>query len=139
MDLMSGFSFYSVCMWTLQQDLTLHNRLSASSSPWQAETGSTEESAPLHFRIFGMYTRPQNRGQGLGKRLMGAAIRYGEDAAAISKRPYVGSVVAEETNLGALSLYQKVGFVPVKKVPFGEPGRMIVLLKYSPTLADVVS
>jgi len=85
-----------------------------------------------------MYTRPENRGQGLGKRLMESAIRFGEDAATALKRPFVGSIVAEETNAGALRLYQKVGFVPVNKLPFGEAGRMIVLLKYLPNVASVV-
>lgn len=115
-------------------------RLSASSSPWKAETGGSEESAPLHFRIFGMYTRPEARGRGLGKLLMETAIKFGEDAARTLKRFFVGSIVAEETNLGALRLYQKVGFIPVNKLPFGEAGRMIVLLKYLPPgLTSVVS
>ena len=70
---------------------------------------------------------------------METAIRYGKEDAASLKRSFVGSIVADESNPGALRLYQKVGFVPVNKLPLGDTGRMIVLLKYLPSLAVAVA
>lgn len=85
-----------------------------------------------------MYTLPKCRGQGLAKALMDAAIKYGKEDAAALGRPFVGSIVTDETNLAAIKLYQKVHFVPVNKLSFGDTGRTIVLFKYLPSLASAI-
>ena len=87
-----------------------------------------------------MYTIPEYRGQGLAKLLMETAIQHGKEDAAALGRPFVGSIVTDETNLGARKLYQKAGFVPIKTLPFGDDtSRMIVLFEYLPAVAGALS
>lgn len=80
-----------------------------------------------------MFTKAEHRGQGIGKALLAAAVKCGQDHAARLARPYVGTLVTESCNDTAKGLYEKAGFEPVKTVEFMlEYQRTLVVYQYRP-------
>jgi ribosomal protein S18 acetylase RimI-like enzyme len=80
-----------------------------------------------------MFTKHGCRGQGVGKALLKAAVKYGQDLAGRLERPYVGTLVSESDNDAARALYGKVGFVPIKTVQYVlHYERTLVVFQYKP-------
>lgn len=85
----------------------------------------------LHFRLNGMFTRPEARGQGIAKALIERFFEYGRDEASKAGKDFVCTVVVDADNTPAKTLYEKSGFVPLIEEPY-LPGssRVVVLSKY---------
>ncbi|TGO24526.1 hypothetical protein BPAE_0101g00450 [Botrytis paeoniae] len=90
-------------------------------NPWQAIGDKTSnEQAMGHYRMNGVFTLPDVRGQGVGKALIEAALKYAGGEAAVQGKAFVCSVVVESDNAGARRLYERCGFVAMKEVPNGD-------------------
>lgn len=92
--------------------------MTALGNPWQAIDDETPDQKPTgHYRMNGMFTLPEVRGQGIGKALIEAALRYARVEAVIYGRAFVCSLVVESDNAGARKLYEKRGFGFIKEIP----------------------
>ncbi|KAF7936021.1 uncharacterized protein EAE98_002240 [Botrytis deweyae] len=90
-------------------------------NPWQAiGDKKPNELAIRHYRMNGVFTLPDVRGQGVGKALIEAALKYAGGEAAVQGKAFVCSVVVESENSGARRLYERCGFVATKEVPNGD-------------------
>lgn len=92
-------------------------------NPWQAigdKTSDEQAMGHMHYRMNGVFTLPDVRGQGVGKALIEAALKYAGDEAAVQGKAFVCSVVVESENSGARRLYERCGFVAMKEVPNGD-------------------
>ena len=94
--------------------------LPPAANPWELNGG--REQPVLHWRFNGMFTLPEARGQGMAKALIERGMQYGADEAASVGKPYVGSIVVDEENVAARSLYEKCGFVFVKREKYEAHG-----------------
>ena len=82
-----------------------------------------DDLSPVHYGVFGMYTKAEYRGQGIGKALLAAAVRLGGEHASRLGRPFVGTLMTDTVNAAAQGLYRAAGFVPIKTVTFTLRGR----------------
>ncbi|TGO66503.1 hypothetical protein BOTNAR_0060g00380 [Botryotinia narcissicola] len=90
-------------------------------NPWQAIGDKiSNEQAIGHYRMNGVLTLPDFRGQGVGKALIEAALKYAGGEAAVQGKAFVCSIVVESENSGARRLYERCGFVAMKEVPNGD-------------------
>ncbi|KAI1079456.1 hypothetical protein F5B20DRAFT_165460 [Whalleya microplaca] len=71
----------------------------------------SHEISPIPFQITGVYTRPEARGQGLGKALAKAATEHALRQANEKGRALRLSVVVYKSNRAAISFYESCGFV----------------------------
>ncbi|KAF7912840.1 uncharacterized protein EAF01_001861 [Botrytis porri] len=96
-------------------------------NPWQAIGDKTSnEQATGHYRMNGVFTLPDVRGQGVGKSLIEAALQYAGGEAAGQGKAFVCSVVVESDNARARRLYERCGFVAMKEVPNGDTGIILM-------------
>jgi GNAT superfamily N-acetyltransferase len=127
-----------VCTLTLVGPLPCSpEESSPTHDPWTVLGGNTNPTY-LHWRINGMFTLPEARGQGVAKALVERATKYGSDEASKSGKVFAGSIAVHEDNPAARSLYAKCGFVPIKEEPLvpGSPST-VLLLKYAPSSPEV--
>ncbi|KAF7951027.1 uncharacterized protein EAE97_002579 [Botrytis byssoidea] len=93
--------------------------MSVLGNPWQAIGDKiSNEQAICHYRMNGVFT--DVRGQGVGKALIEAALKYAGGEAAVQGKAFVCSIVVESENSGARRLYERCGFVAMKEVPNGD-------------------
>ncbi|KAA8567208.1 hypothetical protein MFRU_007g02750 [Monilinia fructicola] len=98
-------------------------------NPWQAMDDEPKSKRTTgHHRINGMFTLPEVRGQGVGRGLVEAALRYAGGEMAAQGKAFVCSVVVESDNIPARSLYEKCSFVPFKEVPYGNSN--VTVMRY---------
>ncbi|KAF5870099.1 putative gnat family protein [Botrytis fragariae] len=99
-------------------------------NPWQVIGDKTSsEQAMGHYRMNGVFTLPDVRGQGIGKALIEAALQYAGGEAAVQGKAFVCSVVVESENSEARRLYERCDFVAMKEVPNGDT---VVILMTTP-------
>lgn len=97
-------------------------------NPWQAIGDKTSNIQAMgHYRMNGVFTLPDVRGQGVGKALVEAALKYAGGQAAVQGKAFVCSIVVESDNAGAQRLYERCGFVAMKEVPNGDTS--VILMK----------
>ncbi|ESZ91646.1 hypothetical protein SBOR_7977 [Sclerotinia borealis F-4128] len=100
----------------------------ALGNPWQAiGDNASNKQATGHYRINGVFTLPEVRGQGVGKALIEVALRLAKGETAVQARKFVCSIVVESDNAGARRLYEKCGFVATKEVVSGDA--TVILMK----------
>ncbi|KAG9235639.1 acyl-CoA N-acyltransferase [Amylocarpus encephaloides] len=107
---------------------------SPTSNPWGAlGKKSSDPQDYAHFRVNGMFTLPEVRGQGAAKALMQRSIKQAILDAKELGREYVGSIVVDSDNPAAVGLYKKFGYETIGEEP-REPGsiRTALLMKYVP-------
>jgi len=108
--------------------------LSAIGNPWVAtDVDATVETTSLHWRINGMFTLPQARGQGTAKALIEAAKRFGIAQAEASGKELVLSIAVHEDNAPAKTLYAGCGFVAIEEETNRGDSRKIILMQWTPT------
>ena len=110
--------------------------LSPKVNPWELKGGATQLQS--HWRINGMFTLPQARGQGIAKALIKKALEYASTQAARSGKPLVASLVVDNANLAAKALYAKCGFSTIKEEPFSRRGQIVavLLMKFTPEVPE---
>lgn len=102
--------------------------MTALGNPWQAiGDKTTSKQITGHYRINGVFTLPDVRGQGVGRALVEAALRYAGGEVAVQSKAFVCSIVVESDNTGARRLYEKCGLVGIKDVPNGD--KTVTLMK----------
>ncbi|KAM3071192.1 hypothetical protein ACMFMG_008787 [Clarireedia jacksonii] len=101
------------------------------ANPWAmvGEEDTNKQPTTAHFRINGMFTLPEMRGQGVGKSLLQEALKYAANEAAALGREFLGSVVVESYNEPAQRLYKKCGFVAIKEEAHGDDGARAIIMK----------
>ncbi|KAF8867212.1 hypothetical protein BDZ45DRAFT_7149 [Acephala macrosclerotiorum] len=99
-----------------------------SGDPWALSTDPVA-STQLHFRVNGMFTIPEARGQGAAKALLDCFFEFGTEEAGKAGKKFVTSIVVDADNLPAMKLYEKCGYVAVREEPHGL-SRIAVLMKY---------
>jgi ribosomal protein S18 acetylase RimI-like enzyme len=106
--------------------------LSPHGNPWVSLTPG-EAPKFSHYRINGMFTLPDARGQGIAKALLEAGRVFGAKEAAASGTEFVLTIAVDEDNAIARSLYQKAGFVAIKEEPTNRgDGRNVLLMQWLP-------
>jgi len=122
-----------VCTLTLVGPLNYEpDDLYPSTNPSELDGGSPRPFS--HWRFNAMFTLPEARGQGIAKSLIRKAQEYGQARAAESEKDFIGSIVTESDNIAAMSLYEKCGFVIVKKQPYVARGVPVecIIMQYPP-------
>jgi len=122
-----------VCTITILGPLPFSpEELSPTVNPWELKGGATQSRS--HWRINGMFTLPQARGQGIAKALIKKGLEYASTQAARSGKPFVASLVVDNDNLAAKALYEKCGFSTIKEDPFSRRGQnvAVLLMKFTP-------
>jgi len=129
-----------VCTLTLVGPLNYEpDDLYPSTHPLEFNGGFPK--AFSHWRFNGMFTLPGARGQGVAKALIKKAQEYGEARAAESEKEFIGSIVTESDNIGAMSLYEKCGFAIIKRQPYIARGSPVecIIMQYPPPHSKVTS
>ncbi|KUJ20547.1 uncharacterized protein LY89DRAFT_640184 [Mollisia scopiformis] len=105
---------------------------SPTKNPWELskDPGAT---AQLHFRINGMFTLPEARGQGIAKALIERFFEHGKEEANKVGKNFVCSIVVDADNTPAKNLYEKCGFVSLIQETYPESSRVAILMKYPAT------
>ncbi|KAG0649984.1 hypothetical protein D0Z07_3751 [Hyphodiscus hymeniophilus] len=108
--------------------------LSPLGNPWATMDGDATIKIPttLHWRINGMFTLPEARGQGTAKALIEAAKKFGTAQAEASGKDLVFSIAVDEDNVPAKALYERCGFVTIKEDLNRGDGRRVLLMKWTP-------
>lgn len=111
-----------------------HER-SPLGNPWVTMDGDATVKIPTssHWRINAMFTLPEARGQGTAKALIEAAKKFGTAQAEASGKDLVMSIVVDEDNVAAKSLYEKCGFVTIRGESNPGDSRNVLLMKYHPS------
>lgn len=111
------------------------DELSPLGNPWVTMDGDSTLKIPTtsHWRINGMFTLPEARGQGTAKALIEAAKKFGANQAEASGKDCVLSIAVEEDNVPAKALYQKCGFVAIKEEVNRSDSRNVLLMKCVPS------
>jgi ribosomal protein S18 acetylase RimI-like enzyme len=109
--------------------------LSPLGNPWVTMDGDAAVKIPAssHWRINGMFTLPEARGQGTAKALIEAAKKFGAAEAAASGKDLVFSIAVDEDNVPAKALYQSCGFVTIKEEINRGDSRNVLLMKWNPS------
>jgi ribosomal protein S18 acetylase RimI-like enzyme len=110
------------------------DELSPLGNPWFAIDGDPTVKIlnTSHWRINGMFTLPEARGQGIAKALIEAAKKFCATQAQTSGKDHVLSIAVEEDNLPAKALYQRCGFVTIKEQLNRSDSRRVLLMKWEP-------
>jgi ribosomal protein S18 acetylase RimI-like enzyme len=111
--------------------------LSPLGNPWVSidRDALLKEPENSYWRINGMFTLPEVRGQGIAKALIEKAKVFGCEQAALSGKGFVGSIAVDADNLPAKALYKKCGFVTIKEEPLSHgSSRTVLLMKYTPEI-----
>jgi GNAT superfamily N-acetyltransferase len=87
-----------------------------SSTP---QSASSEPCPALLFAIYGVWTLPSARRQGIALALLEEVKRIAEDVAKVEDRGGHLEVDAYEQNMGAVKLYSKAGFVALEPADNG--------------------
>jgi GNAT superfamily N-acetyltransferase len=108
--------------------------LSPLGNPWVSMDGDATVKIPTtsHWRINGMFTLPEARGQGTAKALIEAAKKFGAAQAEASGKGLVLSIAVDEDNVAAKSLYERCGFVTIKEEINRGDLRNVLLMKWQP-------
>ncbi|KAE8453763.1 hypothetical protein EG329_009274 [Mollisiaceae sp. DMI_Dod_QoI] len=127
-----------VCMLTAMGPLACTpEEFTPSTDPWTFLNKDPAATVQSHFRVNGMFTLPEARGQGVAKALMERFFKYGAVEAAKVGKEFVSSIVVDADNPPARNLYEKCGFVALSEEPFGPGGsRIAVLMKYDPNSSE---
>lgn len=109
------------------------DKLMPLANPWVMASGEDANKQPTtaHFRVNGMFTLPEMRGRGVGKKILQEALKYAAHEATALGREFVGSIVVESYNEPARRLYDKCGFVAIKEEAHGDGDAIAVLMKLS--------
>ena len=109
------------------------DELSPLGNPWVSLSGeATVQIATTHWRINGMFTLPEARGQGTAKALIEAAKKFGAREVRASDKTLVLSIAVDEDNVPAKALYERCGFVVIQKEANQGDSRSVLLLKWVP-------
>jgi ribosomal protein S18 acetylase RimI-like enzyme len=111
------------------------DELSPLGNPWVTMDGDATVKIPTtsHWRINGMFTLPEARGQGTAKALIEAAKKFGATQAEASGKDCVLSIAVEQDNVPAKALYQKCGFVTIKEEINQSDSRNVLLMTWVPS------
>ena len=107
------------------------DKLSPLDNPWATLDGRAT-TADSHWRVNGMFTLPEARGQGIARALLEAAKKFGVYQAEASAKDLVISIAVDEDNAPARSLYERCGFVTIKDEINHGDWRNVLLMKYTP-------
>jgi ribosomal protein S18 acetylase RimI-like enzyme len=107
--------------------------LSPLGNPWVTMDGDTTVKIPTssHWRINGMFTLPEGRGQGCAKTLIEAAKKFGVTQAGGSGKDPVLSIAVDEDNVPAKTLYERCGFMTIKEEVNRGDSRNVLLMKWA--------
>lgn len=108
------------------------DELSPLGNPWVSMDGDATVKIPttLHWRINGMFTLPEVRGQGTAKALIEAAKKFGAAQAEASGKAPVLSIAVDDDNVAAKSLYERCGFVTISEEINRGDMRNVLLMKW---------
>ena len=108
------------------------DELSPLGNPWVTMDGdATVKTASSHWRINGMFTLPEARGQGTAKALIEAAKKFGATHADAAGKHLVLSIAVDEDNVAAKALYHRCGFVTIKEETNRADSRNVLLMKWT--------
>jgi len=109
--------------------------LSPLGNPWVSLDGDATVKIPTtsHWRINGMFTLPEARGQGTAKALIETAKKFGAAQADASGKDLVLSIAVDEDNVAAKSLYERCGFVTISEEVNRGDMRNVLLMKWQPS------
>jgi len=109
--------------------------LSPLGNPWVTMDGDATVKIPTssHWRINGMFTVPEGRGQGIAKALIEAAKNFGAAQVGTSGKDLVLSIAVDEDNVPAKALYERCGFVTIKEEVNRGDSRNVLLMKWAPS------
>ena len=109
--------------------------LSPLGNPWVSMDGDAAVKIPTtsHWRINGMFTLPEARGQGTAKALIEAAQKFGAAQAEGSGKDPVLSIAVDEDNVTAKSLYERCGFFTIKEEINRGDMRNVLLMEWQPS------
>lgn len=106
---------------------------SPSQDPWGLLNTDPAELPYLHYRVNGMFTLPEARGQGIAQALIAKIVEYGSSEAAKCGKSFESTIVVDSDNPAARGLYEKCGFVAIKEEAYAADNpRMVILMKYIP-------
>lgn len=98
--------------------------ISAKSDPIdqiaQDKSQVCDAGKPLRFHLNGMFVHPSARRAGLGKRLIRAALEKARAESTCDERDLACTIIVDEWNDSARSLYQRCGFQVLAKEIYGE-------------------
>ena len=108
--------------------------VTATTDPFGAVTSLTTEEAnvrpgkdsQLHYHLNGIFVVPQARGSGLGRRLIEAALGKARADADRLKQDCSCTIIVDEMNAAAKSLYERCGFAVVSKETYVQRPRGLV-------------
>ena len=111
------------------------DELSPLGNPWVSIDGSEAVKTPTnsHWRINGMFTLPEARGQGIAKALIDAAKEFGGIQAEEAGKDVVLSIAVDEDNVAAKSLYSSCGFVTITEAINRDDSRNVLLMAWQPS------
>ncbi|RFU36047.1 hypothetical protein B7463_g358, partial [Scytalidium lignicola] len=122
----------STILGPLDDDL---DKLLLAGNPWTAiADGLTCAGPVLYFRINGMFTHPEARGQGIASRLIKQALAFAEARAASLGKEFAVSIAVKAANTAAKALYEKCGFTTVQEeIHSAADPNAILLMVYEPS------
>lgn len=98
--------------------------ISAKSDPIdqiaQDKSQMCDAGKPLRFHLNGMFVHPSARRAGLGKRLIRAALEKARAESTSHDRDFACTIIVDEWNASARTLYQRCGFQVLAKEIYGE-------------------
>ncbi|KAK6443253.1 60S ribosomal protein L10A [Oleoguttula sp. CCFEE 5521] len=102
----------------------LMTKISAGDDAEGDFDGSRQDQKALHFHLNGMFVRPAARGSGLGRMLIEAAIdRAVSTALGSDAKEIVVTIIVDEWNTVARSLYERCAFVVVARETYQQQGQ----------------
>ncbi|OQO12143.1 hypothetical protein B0A48_02783 [Cryoendolithus antarcticus] len=108
----------------------LMTKTSAGDDAEDKSGGSHQDQTALHFHLNGMFVRPAARGSGLGRMLIEAAIeRAVATAQGSDTKEIVVTIIVDEWNTKARSLYERCAFVGVARDTYRQQGQELAELR----------